>query len=88
MLKERGFWYVFPIGSVYTRSGTPDIIACCGGRLVAIECKSGKNKPTALQEKELNAIAAAGGAAFVVDEENVEGLRLWLDCCTKTATSP
>lgn len=56
----------------------PDIVACLRGKFVAIECKAGKNKPTALQYKNIDAIHAAGGFAVVINEENVAQLGLWL----------
>ena len=37
----------------------------------AFECKSGKNKPTALQDKNLTDISVAGGIACVVNEDNM-----------------
>jgi len=52
----------------------PDIICCVNGRFLAIECKAGDNKPTVLQQRELKAIADAGGSALVVNELNVEGV--------------
>ena len=42
------------------------------GKFFGIECKAGKNKPTALQEKNLREITMAGGRALVVNEENVK----------------
>jgi hypothetical protein len=57
------------------RSGIPDIICCFEGRFVAIECKAGKNQPTALQEREMTAIRTAKGLAFVINEENVDQLK-------------
>jgi len=36
-----------------------------------IECKAGKNKPTALQQKNLDRIAENGGIALVINEENL-----------------
>ena len=49
----------------------PDIICCVGGYFLAIECKAGKNKPTALQDKEIKAIREAKGVARVINEENI-----------------
>ena len=42
-----------------------------GSKFFGIECKAGKNKPTALQEKNLREITMAGGIALVIDEKNV-----------------
>ena len=62
----------------YGSSGIPDIVACINGRFVGIECKAGKGKTTALQEKNLNAITQAGGLSIVVNEKNVDDLLLLL----------
>jgi len=70
-LEDAGWWYCMPVGTGYGRSGVPDIIACCAGRLVGIECKAGKGRTTALQDREITRIHAAGGLAFIVDETNV-----------------
>ncbi len=47
-------------------AGTSDITGCSRhGRFLAIECKIGKNKPTALQEAYLEEIRKRGGIAIV-----------------------
>jgi Holliday junction resolvase len=70
-LKANSVYYFFPATYGMGRSGVPDIICCVEGRFLAIECKAGKNKPTALQEREMSAIVSAGGSAIVVNEENL-----------------
>lgn len=70
ILKAEGAYYFFPATHGYGRSGVPDIVACVNGRFLAIECKAGKNKPTALQVREIENIRHAGGVAVVVNEEN------------------
>lgn len=74
VLKGLGAYYFFPATHGYGRSGVPDIIACYKGQFIAIECKAGKNKPTALQEREMKCIGDAGGVVCVVDETNVAAL--------------
>ena len=71
ILKAHKVYYFFPATHGYGRSGVPDIICCYKGKFIAIECKAGKNKPTALQEKELAEIRSAGGIALVIREDNV-----------------
>ena len=71
LLKEHGVYYFFPATHGYGRSGVPDIICCCKGMFIGIECKAGKNKPTALQEKEMGNIRKAGGLTRVINEENI-----------------
>lgn len=55
----------------YGRSGVPDIIGCYKGKFIAIECKAGNGKTTALQDKNIDAIRAQNGRALVVNEENI-----------------
>jgi Holliday junction resolvase len=69
LLKQYGVYFFFPATHGYGRSGVPDIVCCINGRFLAIECKAGKNEPTALQQREINQIQAAGGMAMVVRED-------------------
>lgn len=69
-LKQKGAYYFFPATHGFGRSGVPDVVACVDGAFLGIECKAGKNKPTALQVRELEAIRMAGGVAVVVNEQN------------------
>jgi Holliday junction resolvase len=73
-LKALGCYYFFPATGGYGKSGVPDIVGCYNGRFFGIECKAGKNKPTALQEKNLADIAKAVGIALVVNEENMNDI--------------
>lgn len=70
VLKREGIYYFFPATHGMGRSGVPDIICCVAGSFLAIECKAGKGKTTALQDREIDAIRTAGGVALVVNEEN------------------
>lgn len=63
--KERGIYYVRTNNWGYGRKGIPDILACYQGRFVAVEAKVRPDKPTAWQNRELNAIRAAKGIAIV-----------------------
>ena len=78
LLKEHNIYYFFPATHGFGRSGVPDIICCYNSQFLAIECKAGKNKPTALQEKEIKKIRDAGGFAFVINEDNIHLLALYL----------
>lgn len=71
ILKRHGVYYFFPATHGFGRSGVPDIICCVSGMFLAIECKAGSNTPTALQERELRNIHLAGGAALVINEDNI-----------------
>tara|TARA_R110001606_G_scaffold80294_1_gene185365 strand:+ start:645 stop:953 length:309 start_codon:yes stop_codon:yes gene_type:complete len=70
-LKHMGAYYFYPVTGGYGRSGVPDIVGCWEGRFFGIECKAGKNLPTALQLKNLKEITDSGGIALVINEENV-----------------
>jgi hypothetical protein len=70
-------WYFFPAQNGYGRAGIPDIIICFRGMFLAVECKAGFNKPTALQEREIVNIHKAGGSAMVVREDTIELLEQW-----------
>ena len=80
ILKEHKVYYFFPVTGGFGMSGIPDIICCHNGRFIAIECKAGKNKTTALQDAHLARIRAAGGVAVVINEENVNGLAETIGC--------
>ena len=77
-LDAMGIYHFSPFQAGMGRAGVPDIIGCYRGMFVAFECKAGKNKPTPLQQKNIDAIAAQGGAVWVVNEENMEGVTAWL----------
>jgi Holliday junction resolvase len=70
-LKANEVYYFYPVMGGYGTSGVPDIVVCCNGRFLAIECKAGKNKPTMLQERNMQKIRDSGGIAIVVNEENL-----------------
>jgi len=71
-LKAMGAYYFFPATGGYGKSGVPDIVGCIGSKFFGIECKAGKNTPTALQEMNLREITTAGGIALVINEGNVK----------------
>lgn len=65
-------YYFYPLSGGFGRSGVPDIICCYKGHFIGIECKAGSNRPTNLQERNLDAIRKNGGYALVVSEENID----------------
>ena len=79
ILKEYGVYYFFPATHGFGRSGVPDIICCYKGRFIGIECKAGKGKTTALQERELRNIDTAGGIAVVINETNIDDVKTILE---------
>lgn len=72
ILKKLGAYYFYPVTGGYGSSGVPDIIGCYGGKFFGIECKAGKNKPTALQSKNIDHIRKCGGIAMVINEDNID----------------
>jgi Holliday junction resolvase len=73
-LREIKAYYFYPATGGYGKSGVPDIVGCYKGKFFGIECKAGKNKPTALQEKNLKDITESGGIALVVNEANMHNI--------------
>lgn len=71
-------YYFTPMTGGYGRSGVPDIVGCYKGYFFAIECKAGKGTTTALQDKNIKDIEKAGGRVIVVNENNLEEVRLML----------
>jgi Holliday junction resolvase len=78
LLKKYEVYYFFPATHGFGRSGVPDIICCLEGNFLAIECKAGNNKPTALQEREMQRIRNANGDAFLINEDNIAMLEAHL----------
>jgi hypothetical protein len=83
LLKKYNIYHFMPATGGYGRSGVPDIIACVRGRFLAIECKAGAGKLTALQERELATIEEAGGISYVINETSLESLEV----CVRDLTS-
>lgn len=55
-------------GSIYTERGTPDIIGCVNGKLVAFECKKDGEIPTKIQNWRLSEWIAAKAVVGAVSE--------------------
>ena len=75
MLAASEVYFFMPYQAGMGRGGVPDVIACKNGRFIGIECKAGKGKTTALQDRELAAITAAGGTALIINEGNLHELQ-------------
>lgn len=74
LCRKHGAYFYMPVPTGYGRMGVPDFLICHRGRFIAVETKFGGRKPTALQEKEIDAIVAAKGDAIVVNQWELEGL--------------
>lgn len=77
-LKQLGAYYFYPVTGGYGASGVPDIVGCYRGWFFAIECKAGNNKPTPLQQKNIDAIRQQTGLAIVINETNVDDVTEFL----------
>lgn len=82
-LKALGAYYFYPVASGYGSSGIPDIVVCYNGRFFGLECKANGNKPTALQQMNIDKINNAGGVALVIDEANVANVEALLRGATR-----
>lgn len=85
VLEQYEVYYQMPTTAGYGRSGSLDFTACAWGNFVAIEVKSihskyGKNGPTALQWKAIDAVLKSGGIAMSVNEATVGDLHRVLTC--------
>ena len=78
LLDKYNVYHFSPFQAGMGRAGIPDVIACFKSHFIAIECKAGDNKPTLLQERELNRIRDHGGHAMVVNEDNLDQLEYLL----------
>lgn len=79
LLETSHVYFFFPSANGYGHAGIPDIIACKNGHFFGIECKTGKGKTTALQDRELERIGAAGGTPLIIREDNLHELKEALD---------
>lgn len=64
--KKRNGWYVKIWGGGFQRVGIPDILACIKGVFVAVELKSPRGKPSALQTLNIDNIRESGGMAYIL----------------------
>lgn len=69
-LSDNQLWYYMPVQNGMGKTGIPDFICCWRGRFLAIETKApGKRANlSANQERQIQEIHKAGGAAVVIDD--------------------
>jgi hypothetical protein len=87
LLNEHDWFWFMPPANGMGRTGIADIIAVKRGVFLAIEAKFGKNPPTAMQIGFLNSIRAQDGFAFVVNEDRLNSLRIWLEAFDRATTT-
>lgn len=81
------FWWNVPMNA-YAQSGISDIHAVKRGMFMVIEGKrDDKENPSALQKAFLSSIAACDHFAFVVDNDNLPTLELFLGCLDRSMTA-
>lgn len=78
-LKALGAYYFYPVTGGFGASGVPDIIVCYKGRFFGFECKANGNKPTKLQQHNIDKINDAGGVALVINEDNMNDIKTILE---------
>lgn len=66
-LKSEGCYFIkYWGGGTFTKSGVPDILACCNGKFLGIELKAAKGKPSDLQLYNIRKITEAGGIGIIL----------------------
>lgn len=75
-LKSEDCWYVKYFANRNTRSGVPDILACCGGTFVGIEVKASHGRASELQLYNCRKIDESGGIGLVVWPRDFDNLKL------------
>ncbi len=74
-LTEQGIWHVKYFANGFTKSGIPDILACCNGHFLAIEVKAENGKPSPLQLHHIEKIKQSGGHAVIVKPSQFDELK-------------
>lgn len=78
LLKKHGVYWFMPVQIGYG-ARTLDFLCCLDGDFFAIETKAGNKQMTGPQEAVADAIRAAGGKVFLVNEKTGLGeLEEWL----------
>ena len=74
-LSDNNIWHVKYFANGFTKSGIPDILACCNGHFLSIEVKAENGKPSELQLHHIEKIKESGGYAVVVKPSQFEELK-------------
>ena len=79
-LKDHGCWFLkYWGGAAYTKSGIPDILACCNGKFLGIEVKAKNGKSSELQLYNLKMIDEAGGFAILLYPDDFETFKTMIE---------
>lgn len=77
-LTSIGAWYFMPLMAGYGKSGVSDIVACIDGTFWGIEVKRPGKDPTAIQERRMTEVRAAGGmAAWGIAKKVIAEIDAW-----------
>lgn len=68
-LSESGFYFANVHGSIFSSTGTPDLICSIGGSFVAIEVKRSGNSPKVTQLDHALRVLRSGGRAIIAYED-------------------
>lgn len=71
-------WYFKPMSFGYGRNGIPDYIICYKGYFLAPETKKEGGKSQPWQEREQEAIRAAGGISGRIRPSELEQVKTWV----------
>ena len=74
-LSDNNIWHVKYFANGFTKSGIPDILACCNGHFLAIEVKAENGRPSELQRYHIEEIRQSGGHAVIVKPSQFEELK-------------
>ena len=56
LFKKKDLYYFKFWGTMYTRSGVPDLIVCVNGRFLGVEVKADEGKPSEIQLENIRQI--------------------------------
>jgi len=70
LFNKLGVWYFMPSMSGFGMHGIPDFIGAANGLAFGVETKFGDNKPTKLQEFQMNKMRNNNIKVWVVNDKN------------------
>lgn len=76
-------WYFKVMGSMFQRSGVPDIVGVINGTFFALELKAENGKPTALQVYNVKQLNWCGAYARIIKPSEWETVKLELEELSK-----
>lgn len=87
-LKSEGCWFIkYWGGAAYTKSGIPDILACCNGSFLGIEVKAARGRSSALQLYNLRKIDESGGYGILLYPDDYPAFQELIRCI-KSGAAP